>query len=183
MLVGFVSLIADQITKIWARATLPSTVAPNGMSYGIAQPVIDNFWDWRLSFNKGSAFSMFGDISGARVFLSVVGVLAVLVILYMLHRARNDQTRLIWALGLVAGGAIGNLYDRIAYGMVTDFVVWKWYDKEWPTFNVADVALVIGVGLLFIDMFREGRAEARNKAEAKGGSSKSVARKGRKVLT
>jgi signal peptidase II len=168
LFIGFLTLVADQITKVWAR-TLPAQLAPNGQRYGVAQPVIENFFDWRLSFNKGSAFSLFGEMSGARVFLTVVGVAAVLIILYMLHRARNDQTRLIYALGLVAGGAIGNLIDRIAFGQVTDFVVWKYYDKEWPTFNVADVALVIGVGLLFLDMIKETRAESRAVKAARAG--------------
>lgn len=160
LIIGFVTLVADQVTKFWAR-TLPTMVASNGQRYGVAQPVVENFFDWRLSFNKGSAFSLFGEMSGARVFLTVVGIAAVLIILYMLHRAKDEQTRLIAALGLVAGGAVGNLVDRIAFGQVTDFIVWKYYDKEWPTFNIADVALVIGVGLLFIDMAKEARDEAR----------------------
>jgi signal peptidase II len=161
LLIGFVTLLADQVTKVWARDSLPTMVAHNGQRYGVAQPVVENFFDWRLSFNKGSAFSLFGEMNGARTFLTVVGVAAVLIMLYMLHRARNDQTRLIYALGLVAGGAVGNLIDRIAFGQVTDFIVWKYYDTEWPTFNIADVALVIGVGLLFLDMGKEVRAEAQ----------------------
>jgi signal peptidase II len=168
LVIGFVTLVADQLTKLWAR-TLPTMVAHNGQRYGVAQPVIENFFDWRLSFNKGSAFSLFGEMSGARVFLTVVGIAAVFIIGYMLHRARNDQTRLISALGLVAGGAIGNLIDRIWFGEVTDFIVWKYYATEWPTFNIADVALVIGVGLLFIDMGKEVQAESRaRKAEGAG---------------
>ena len=164
LIIGFVTLVADQVTKVWARAALPTMVASNGQRYGVAQPVVENFFDWRLSFNRGSAFSLFGEMSGARVFLTVVGIAAVLIILYMLHRARNDQTRLIAALAMVAGGAVGNLVDRIAFGQVTDFIVWKYYDKEWPTFNIADVALVVGVGLLFLDMGKEVRDEAKAKA-------------------
>lgn len=158
-LVGLVSLIADQITKVWARSALPTNTLPDGRSYGQAVPVIENFFDWRLSFNPGSAFSLFGDMSGARVFLSLIGIVAVAGIFWMMHKARNDQTRLAWALGLLVGGAVGNLVDRIYSGEVTDFVVWKYYDKEWPTFNVADVALVIGVGLLFLDMIKDARAQ------------------------
>ncbi|GAB4538366.1 MAG: signal peptidase II [Haliangiales bacterium] len=187
LLVGLVSLVADQATKFWARATLPSMRGANGRDYGIAQPVIENFWDWQLSYNTGSAFSLFGEMSGARVFLSIIGVFAVGVIMYMLHRARDDQSRLIWALGLVAGGAIGNLYDRIAYGMVTDFVVWRYYDARWPTFNVADVALVIGVGLMFIDMTQEARAEAKRgiaedapQPKSRGGKSKGGQRRSKR---
>ncbi len=156
IVVGIVTLLADQLTKIWARASLP--VHPGGR--GISQEVIDGFWAWRLSHNPGSAFGLFGTTSGARVFLSVIGVIAVLAILWMVRKAQNDQTRLIWALGLVAGGAVGNLIDRIYFGVVTDFVVWKYDTHEWPTFNVADVALVIGVGLLFLDIGKEAKHDS-----------------------
>ncbi len=160
LLVGLVSLVADQATKIWAR-TLPSRPGSDGYAIGIPQVVIENFFDWQLSFNKGSAFSLFGEMQGARVFLTVVGLLAVGIIIWMAYRARDDQSRLIWALGLVIGGAVGNLADRIIFGAVTDFVVWKYYDARWPTFNVADAALVIGVGLMLVDMVAEAKAEIR----------------------
>ncbi|ACY16986.1 signal peptidase II [Haliangium ochraceum] len=164
LIVSLVSLVADQITKIWARSALPTVTGPNGRLYGVAQPVVENFFDWRLSFNTGSAFSLF---SGERVFLTVVGLLAVGIVFYMVYRARNDQTKLALGLGLVAGGAIGNLVDRILFGKVTDFVVWKYYETEWPTFNIADVALVIGVGLLFLDMWSEMKLEAQENEKAK----------------
>jgi signal peptidase II len=180
LVIGFVTLVADQVTKLWARAALPTMVAHNGRRYGVAQPVIENFFDWRLSFNTGSAFSLFGEMSGARAFLTVVGIAAVFIIGYMLHRARNEQTRLITALGLVAGGAIGNLVDRILFGEVTDFIVWKYYENEWPTFNIADVTLVIGVGLLFIDMGKEVRAEAKAR-KAEGGAGKVAAAEPRRA--
>ncbi|MCA9673791.1 MAG: signal peptidase II, partial [Myxococcales bacterium] len=63
----------------------------------------------------------------------------------------------------VAGGAIGNLVDRVYFGVVTDFVLWHYHAKEWPVFNVADVALVVGVGLMFLDIFRESRLERAGK--------------------
>lgn len=151
--VGVATFVFDQITKYWARAALPV----NDQGYGLPVVVIENFFEWRLSYNTGSAFGLFGSIGGARVFLTIVGIIAVGAILWMVKQARDDQTRLNWALGLVAGGAIGNIYDRVLFGKVTDFVVWKYYDKEWPTFNVADVALVIGVGLLFLDFGKEDK--------------------------
>jgi signal peptidase II len=162
-----VTIALDQITKVWARGALE--VAPNGV--GIPVPVIENFWDWRLSQNPGSAFGLFNSTNGARIFLSIIGVIAVTAIVWMLRKARNDQRRLAVALGLVAGGAVGNLYDRIVYGQVTDFVVWKWHDKEWPTFNVADVALVVGVLLLFLDMGKDSATE-KSGDKAKSGSKK-----------
>lgn len=170
-IVGLVALIADQVTKLWARGALPTITIPDGRIYGRPVPVIENFFDWRLSFNPGSAFSLFGEMSGARVFLSVIGVVAVLGILWMVRQARSDQRRLVWALGLLAGGAVGNLVDRIYFGVVTDFVVWKYHDTEWPTFNVADVALVIGVGLLFLDMIKDARTQVPAGEAAESGEA------------
>lgn len=152
--VGIVSLVLDQLTKYWARAVLPHD--------GTSIDVIANFWSWRLSYNTGSAFGLFGSVGGARVFLTIVGVVAVGAIVWMVRQARDDQTRLSWALGLVAGGAVGNIIDRLMFGKVTDFVVWRYYEKEWPTFNIADVALVIGVGLLFLD-FGKDKKDKRDK--------------------
>ena len=169
------TMLADQLTKVWARHSLPTT--PDG--YGKAVSVIENFFDWRLSHNPGSAFGLFGSTSGARVFLSIIGVIAVGAIIWMLWKARNDQTRLSIALSLVAGGAVGNLIDRIYSGIVTDFVVWKYYEHEWPTFNIADVALVIGVGLLFLDMGKES-AEDETPAKKPKPPAKKSRRTGKK---
>ena len=173
LIVGLVSLAADQATKVWARGalpTLPDEVCSRGPGCcGTPVPVIENFFDWRMSCNPGSAFGLFSSTGSARIFLSVVGLVALGAIVWMVRKARADQTRLLWALGLVAGGAVGNLIDRIYTGVVTDFVVWKYHDKEWPTFNVADVTLVVGVALLFLDIGKEARAEAKAaKATAKG---------------
>ena len=158
--IGLVTLAADQVTKYWARNALPS----DARGYGLPVPIIENFWDWRLSYNTGSAFGMFSNLDNARILLTIVGVIALGAILWMVHKGPNDQRRLAAALGLVGGGAIGNVIDRLAFGKVTDFVVWKWYEHEWPTFNVADAALCVGVGLLFLDLGRQQREEKQRKA-------------------
>jgi signal peptidase II len=174
--VSVLSLVADQVTKIWARAALPTY--PEGVACGpqaiierkcagVAVPVIDGFWEWRLSMNPGSAFGLFSSQGGARIFLSIVGVAAVIGMIYMLKKSRVDQRILHWALAFVAGGAVGNLIDRIYYGVVTDFVLWKYKTHEWPVFNVADVVLVVGVGLMFIDIQKEGKREKEAKKAAK----------------
>jgi signal peptidase II len=150
-----ITLILDQLSKWWARR-LPT----NDAGYGIAQPVIENFFDWRISYNTGSAFGLFRSIDGARVFLTIIGFVAIGAIFWMIAKARDDQKRFAWALGLVAGGAIGNVVDRVLFGKVTDFIVWKWYEHEWPTFNIADAALCIGVGLLFLDIGKEAKVPA-----------------------
>jgi signal peptidase II len=114
--------------------------------------------------NSGSAFGLFSSQKGARVGLSIVGIVAVFGMLWMLRKARPDQRILHWALALVAGGAIGNLIDRVYFGVVTDFILWHYKTHEWPVFNVADVVLVVGVGLMFIDIQKEGRREKTLKA-------------------
>ena len=84
-----ITIALDQITKVWARASLE--VAPNGV--GIPVAVIENYWDWRLSQNPGSAFGLFNSTSGARIFLSIIGVIAVAAIVWMVRKARDDQRR------------------------------------------------------------------------------------------
>jgi len=184
-IVSIVSLVADQLTKVWARASLPTSpdncAIPDdiltGRCFGKPVGVIDSFWHWRLSMNPGSAFGLFA--SGgtwSRVLLSAIGIAAVIGMLSMLRKARPDQKILHWALALVAAGAVGNLIDRIYYGVVTDFILWhagnpikdhpnetfRW-EHEWPVFNVADIVLVIGVGLMVIDMFKESKREKEKK--------------------
>jgi len=168
-IVSLISLVADQATKIWARASLP--VHPAGCSIpediiarkcmGTPVKFIEGFWEWRLSMNPGSAFGLFGSFGAdfTRVFLSVIGVGAVAGMVYMLKKSRTDQAVLHWALALVAGGAVGNLIDRIYYSVVTDFILWKYKTHEWPVFNIADVVLVVGVGLMFIDIHKENKRE------------------------
>ena len=74
------------------------------------------------------------------------------LVIYYLRKTEDHATRLHVALGLVGGGAIGNLIDRVLYGRVTDFIVWHVKEHEWPAFNIADAALCIGVGLMLLDM-------------------------------
>lgn len=196
-IVGLVNLVADQVTKIWARAALADTVHPTGyggqgacsIPYDLIPSVavkmrsgehlvarcdadsvkfLSDFWSWKLSMNTGSAFGLFGSNPGAaRIFLSVVGLVAVAGMIYMLKKSRADQRVLQWALAFVAGGAIGNLIDRMYFGAVTDMVSWDLKFMRWPTFNVADVSLVVGVGLMFIDIQKESKREKEEKRKRK----------------
>jgi signal peptidase II len=184
LLVAMFTMLADQATKFWARDALavhpagceiPDAIV-DGTCTGVNEPFVGGYWDWRLSFNQGSAFGLFHSQGGARVFLSIVGLLALAAMVWMVKKARDGQTWLIWALGLVAGGAVGNLIDRIYFGVVTDFVLWHTpalearsafrYKNEWPVFNVADVALVIGVGIMLFVSGDDGKK--KTKAKKKG---------------
>jgi signal peptidase II len=184
IVVTLLSLFADQATKIWARAELPVSPANCDIPYdimshkcfGVAKPVIDGFWDWRLSMNPGSAFGLFAGTSFARVVLSLVGIAACVGMVFMLKKARRDQTILHWALALVAGGAVGNLVDRVYFGQVTDFVLWRYHTHEWPVFNVADVVLVVGVGLMFIDIQKENNRTKKKPTKEQKEAAKDRAR-------
>jgi signal peptidase II len=160
---ALVSIILDQWTKVWARSAL----RPRG-SYN-PKVVIEGYFDLRYAENPGVAFSMFQDMPGGRIVLTLLAVAAfVLVLFYLRNKTTLRDTRLHVALGLVGGGAVGNLIDRMLYGKVTDFIVWKVDKAEWPAFNIADAALCIGVGLMVLDMFlsRE-RKPAKSKREPK----------------
>jgi signal peptidase II len=140
------SLFLDQWTKHWARTDLV---------FGHKVPVIEGFWYWQLSYNKGSAFGLFGSSVWSWIILSVIGVVASGAILVMLVKATDRQKWMVAALALVFSGAIGNVIDRFRFQKVTDFVLWEVGSFSWPVFNVADVALVIGVVILFFDVGKE----------------------------
>lgn len=141
------SLAADQLSKMWARRVLKPI-------YPHVETVVAGYWDFRYSENRGAAFGFASHVAGAHVVFAVTAlVLAVGSVVY-LRRANLARPALFGtALGLVVGGALGNAIDRLLYGRVTDFIVWKIGRHEWDTFNVADAVLVAGIGLLLIDGF------------------------------
>jgi signal peptidase II len=153
--VGVVALALDQLTKLWARAALPTDYHGRGVPVS----VVEGLFDWRLSYNTGSAFGLFADTPGAPAFLTVVAIAALGGLVWMVAQARAEQRVLVAALGLLAGGAAGNLIDRVYAGRVTDFIVWKYQAHEWPVFNVADTALCVGAGLLLLDTIRDASRE------------------------
>jgi signal peptidase II len=159
--IAFVLALAlDQGSKLWARHSL-RPVYPNVVT------IIPGFFDLRYSENPGSAFGLFRGVPGARYLLFVVGVGALIIVANILRKARPEARRLGVELGLLAGGALGNVIDRILFGRVTDFVVWRIGTHEWPTFNIADAALVLGVvGLLFDMRPEEQRAKQSSKKKS-----------------
>ena len=161
------TLAADQGSKAWARM-LP--VHPTGCAQpaallagrciGMPQPVVDGYWDWELAYNPGVAFSTFASFAGStgmRMLLLLIAVAALVGISVLALRAAPDQRLKRVAYALVAGGALGNLIDRLRDGAVTDFVRWRIHDHRWPIFNLADAALLIGVVLLLLDGLRARR--------------------------
>ena len=136
------AVAADQASKLWARSSL----RPHGTI-----SVIPGYWEFRYAENPGAAFSMFTNARLAPYFFAAIAAVAVIAIVVYLWRARPDSRLFAAGLGLLAGGAVGNLIDRVAHGSVTDFVVWRVGSHVWPTFNVADAVLLVGVlGLLLL---------------------------------
>ena len=113
---------------------------------------------FRLShvLNTGAAFSLLENFppNTVRIGLIAFSVIAAAIVLAMLWRAGRTLTCTSVALALILGGAIGNMYDRIRFHHVVDFLAVRIYHYNWPDFNVADSCIVIGAGLLLLDIFR-----------------------------
>jgi signal peptidase II len=148
------TIALDQGTKIWARRSL----APRRPQ---VVTVIPGFFELEYAENTGSAFSLLRGRPEARYILFGFGMVALVVVGLYLKKAKPEQARLAAELGLLAGGAVGNLIDRAIYGHVTDFILWKAGSYRWPNFNIADAALVVGIVGLMFDMKPEEKKKAK----------------------
>jgi len=119
------------------------------------RPVISGFFNLTYITNTGAAFGMLaGEESVWRQVFFVTVALTALVIMFFSYRQFRGQGRIFGhAIGMIAGGAIGNLIDRLRYGSVVDFLDFYIRDYHWPAFNVADSAITIGVGLFVLASF------------------------------
>ncbi len=136
----------DLVTKTLADDLLP---------YGVPHPQLPVF-DLTLLYNKGAAFSFLADAGGwQRWFFTAVAVGMSSVLLVWMYRTPRNQVWLGSALALVMAGALGNLFDRVVYGHVIDFLSFHYQNKYFPAFNFADVAISCGAFMLIVDMFRQ----------------------------
>ena len=150
-LVAIAWFVADYFSKLWALETLGNGVVMR----------LTPWMDFKLAFNKGAAFSLFADGSGWQrwFFMGIATVIGLWLCYAIVFERTNALTRLAYAS--ILGGAIGNLYDRLLHGKVVDFISWHIGNAYWPTFNVADVGICVGVGLLVIAWLVEWRAGSR----------------------
>jgi signal peptidase II len=144
---GAAVVALDRLTKwlIEARVSFQDTLK-----------VIPGFFDIVRSENRGVAFGLFNDSASQwqttlLVLLAVAAVIGVSIVLW--HPERLDRMSR-WGFSLILGGAAGNVVDRILWGRVTDFLLFYIRDYQWPAFNVADSAIVIGSGLLALALLR-----------------------------
>lgn len=142
-----IALILDQLTKVWIVSEF---------HYSERWVLISGFLDFTHVRNPGGAFSFF---AGAPVFQRMVfflgtTTLAIVLLLFFFRRLPEDARLSAVALGAILGGAVGNMIDRIAYGAVIDFIdVHLWGGYTWPTFNLADSFIVVGVAVLILETF------------------------------
>lgn len=180
-IVAGLSLLADVSTKAWAEITLSKRM----LTPEPGLTLIDKHLTLTLAYNEGGAWGLLSDASETirRPFFFAVSVLAVLFIVSLYSKLVKGQHSLTWGLPFVLGGALGNLSDRVTRNSVVDFIDYRaeWVlamnrgiakalkyvgknwglTEHWPTFNIADVAICIGVGLMAVDMFTSRRGPER----------------------
>jgi len=101
--------------------------------------------------NEGAAFSFLSDAGGwQRYFLAIVALIASIFIIFMIKK-HKDEPYTALGLSLILGGALGNLYDRVSLGHVTDFLYFHFNDYYWPAFNVADTAITVGALIIIYE--------------------------------
>jgi signal peptidase II len=140
--VALVVVVADQLTKMWVASAMH-------LHESIA---VFSWFNLTYVRNAGAAFSMFADHSSAfRVpFFAAAAVVGGVAIAYFVHQTPATQRSVLVACGLVLGGAVGNLIDRVAYGEVIDFADAHLGGMHWPAFNVADACISVGVCWLLL---------------------------------
>ena len=146
---------ADQASKAWAVRRLRD---------GEVVKVFDGLLHFGYAENTGIAFGRLQDGGEfGRWMLAALAALATVGLLAYFFRTKRTEDRLLGALSLLLAGVAGNLTDRVRLGHVVDFIEVFIGSYQWPTFNVADAALCVGVGLLFLDLGRQQRDEKKAK--------------------
>jgi len=149
-LIVFLVVAADQISKLWIRSNL--TIGGSLFEVG--------FFRFIYVRNTGAAFGLFQGQSFILTIVNIIGLAALLIFVLFIYRRfpylHNTLGKI--ALGLVLGGQIGNLLDRLRFGYVTDFIGFNF----WPTFNIADSAVTVGVIILAYSLIRLANIEKRS---------------------
>jgi signal peptidase II len=145
IIIILIGALVDRLTKLWALKTLTK-------SEGIE--VLKNFFSLSYLENKGAAFGIF---QNKQIYLSVITLLVIVGMIYYVFKYKPESKILRISFSLIISGAIGNLYDRLAYNFVVDFVQVHYKGKYFPTFNVADSLVVLGTCLLAIYVLKDGK--------------------------
>ncbi|MGL5541640.1 MAG: signal peptidase II [Erysipelotrichaceae bacterium] len=140
-LLGIVGL--DQLTKIWIDSS---------MQLHDSIVVIKDFFNITYAHNTGAAWSM---LEGKMLFFYLVAIVAIVGLTWYYFNTQPYERITRWGLVLMVAGTIGNFIDRLMFQYVRDFLDFMILGYDFPIFNIADMALVIGVGLILLDVFME----------------------------
>jgi signal peptidase II len=138
LLLGFLVALTDQASKYLVRLSF---------AVGESRAVIPGFFDLTYVRNTGAAWGLFSGQNGSLTILSVVLLVAMI---FFRRSFLSDTWEHRLALGLLIGGIVGNIMDRLRLGWVTDFLDFHWRAYHWPSFNVADAAICTGVGIYIV---------------------------------
>ena len=143
VIVAVPALLLDIITKWLVRIHIPE---------GTGYPIIRGFFNLRHDRNTGAAFGIFSDQRTLLIIITIAALIFIFIYSFRFQNSRWMQT----SLGFLLGGAVGNFIDRVYLGSVVDFLQFGIESKNlfWPTFNVADVSVCIGAGMLIVYLFR-----------------------------
>lgn len=178
-IIAGVALLCDVLAKAWAELALSSRLSSDP-----SLVLIKDQLTLTLAYNRGGAWGLLQDADKQvrGLFFPIVSVAAIAFIVSLYSRLSPHQKALRWGLPLVLGGALGNFTDRIVRGSVIDFIDYRadwvhemnvWIARlrpgwgitdHWPTFNIADVCICVGVGLMALDMFIGRRRPAVHRA-------------------
>jgi signal peptidase II len=147
--VSAIVIVLDLATKAWiVRAFQPGDVL-----------VLTSWFNLVLAYNEGAAFSFLANAGGWQRWFFLAISLAISAAIVVMLRRQHRRALTAFALALVLGGALGNVYDRVTLGRVVDFIQLHAAGYYWPAFNVADSAICVGVALLLLENLGRGRAE------------------------
>jgi len=151
--IGLAVFAADQATKVVVRHRLDVRQSI---------PLVDGFLNIVHARNPGAAFSFLAEAPSwfRAPFFVIVTITAIVVLLYVIARLPSEDRLMRIALGAVLGGALGNLFDRLVYGEVTDFIDVHWHAHHWPAFNVADSSISVAVVAVVLQSMFFARADA-----------------------
>ncbi len=147
MTISSIVVILDQLTKSWIQNTLELWASQN---------IIPGFFNLVYYLNKGAAFGFLNreDINWQPYFFLLASVLAIVLIFYLARSKEYQNTPGRVGLGLILGGAVGNMIDRVRFASVIDFLDFFINGHHWPAFNVADMAICTGATCLLVTLYQ-----------------------------
>lgn len=147
LLFGGMAIIADQYTKQWAVENFSQLFTKE----------VTPFFNFVLVYNRGIAFGLFNSSPQiGQIAMIVVALLVCCILLFLMFKSHQPEN--VFAYGLIVGGALGNVVDRMVHGAVVDFLDFHLLDYHWPAFNLADSFIFVGVAALLVSNFRIKKA-------------------------